>query len=276
MNAARSAADHLEAWLDEGPDTAPNDLLEQILREFPARQQRRVGGWWRTPARLTAYAMTAAAAIVLFGVAVLSSKPDSGDIRPTPGWAERFPIETAAQFVRPFQYAIDPASGLALTGNPDRTSYQFRRPDSEPITDSTTFSSGVVVRTVNEGLRAQPCQESGGDVQRDPNAQQFVDYLATLPGLQVSAPARTVIDGRVALSVDVLVSATRPCTALWVFEGCGCPFVDESGGPRARRIQAVDVDGELILIVAFAANGDLTDLLPTANAFIDAIHFDSP
>jgi hypothetical protein len=274
MKTSHSEADRLEAWLEEGPSSAPNDLVDHILREFPTRAQRRTAGWWRTPLRLGAYGMTVAAAVILVLVLTRPSEPRFGDVEATPGWADRFPTQTAAEFTRPFEYAIDPASGLTDGGSdPDPTIYQFRVPDSQPITDSTTFTSGVVVRTAGDGLRMKPCQESGGEVRRHPSAQQFVDYLATVPGLEVSGPLPRVIDGHRALSVEVQVNTTRPCAELWVFEGCGCPFADQAGAPRARRIDALDVDGELILIVSFATNGDLAGLLPTADAFIDTIHF---
>ena len=157
MNAQRPDLDRLEAWLEEGPNSAPNDLLEQILREFPMRQQRRATGWWRTPFRLATYGVTVAAAVVLVLIATRPPAPRIGDIQPTPGWAERFPTQTAALFVRPFEYAIDPATGMTTDGSePDRTMYQFRIPDSEPITDSTSYTNGVIVRTGGDGLRAEP------------------------------------------------------------------------------------------------------------------------
>ena len=260
--------DRLSEWLGEGPLSAPREDLAAVLEEFPGIRQRRPVGPWRlhmpTFARI---AVAAAIAVAIGAVAInqlwLRNGPPVGNQpTPTPGWDQRFPTRTAAQFVEPFTYALDPALGIWV--NEDNARYVFQVPGSTPV---------AVVDHVTK-LRLDACQQTGGAVNATPNAQTFVAYMASVPGLSVTALPPSTIDGRPALGVDVTRQPNATCKDVWLFDSGDsftCCWPDDP--TWVRRIWAIDVDGRLILITTpFAPTTKDAQLAP-ANALVDSIHF---
>jgi hypothetical protein len=98
MSGPLTFGERLNAWLEEGPDAAPSDLLGAILAELPGlRQQRRIGpfryprfGPARRPVPVVARLLGAAAAVV--ALAVVASvilmpgrqPPFGGGLSPSP------------------------------------------------------------------------------------------------------------------------------------------------------------------------------------------------
>ena len=267
--------DRIGDWLDAGPATAPHDLLEDVLTRLSTTRQRHRRGRWVAPLfRVGTVGMAAAAVVVAAVVVTQSLPPGVGTNLPpaTPGWANRFPQETASLFARPFTYAIDPSSGLTLAfSEPGTEVYQFRVPAPGAPSAAPTFVRGVIVRSAGEGLRADACRQTGGELIRDPTPRQFIDYLATVPGVVLSEPSTTTVDGRQAITINVQLETTPPCEKLWIFQSdCGCAFTDAS---FPRHLLALGVDGELVVIQMFTEDGDLEGWLPTGQAFVDSIHF---
>lgn len=264
----------LEAWLGEGGHAAPKDLVEEVLEAFPSIPQRRPRGLgrWLPHGRL-ALPMATAAAIVVIAATAARFGPElgvGGPPSPTPGWAQRFPTQYVASFVRPFSYAIDPASGLQATQQePDIIQFRIVSP-----TDPESLSRGVIVRTAGDGLRSAPCSDSGGTVMRKPGPQDVIAYFRQLAGFEAGSPSIMTVDGRQALWIDVRQLAERPCTDMFVFDGCGCTFTNIDGG--VRRVIALDVDGETILLVIPAEDGDIARSLLVSLPFIDSMHFTGP
>jgi hypothetical protein len=273
MNGRGSYRDRLEQWLDEGPSTAPHDLLEDILTDFPVVGQHRRLASFGPVLRLGSLAVAASVLLFAAGFAVrpLVTNLGSGGAVPTPGWADRFPSQAAALFARPFEYAIDPTSGLTLREDArGYDMYQFRAPSPS---DPELLVKGVIVRTAGGGLRAEPCRTTGGPIIRDPSAREFVDYLRSVPGLAVADREAIAVDRYRALVVDVHLRTDRPCRDLWVFDDKRNAFTETVGETTLRRFVALDVDGMLVLLVAYSEDGDPEDWFVTAQAFIDTIDF---
>jgi hypothetical protein len=70
MNRSPSFTERLDDWLDDGPMTAPADLLATIVAELPATGQRRIGRWWKLDAAIAPGWAVAIAAVAVIGVAV--------------------------------------------------------------------------------------------------------------------------------------------------------------------------------------------------------------
>ncbi len=75
----RKSFDHrLNAWLDEGPQVAPHDLLHAVLEEVPSvRQERRplFVGPWRIPMSTFARLGVAAIAVAVVAAAIIAMRP---------------------------------------------------------------------------------------------------------------------------------------------------------------------------------------------------------
>jgi hypothetical protein len=75
----RKSFDHrLNAWLDEGPQVAPHDLLHDVLEEVPSIQQVRPPlfiGPWRIPMLTFARLGVAAVAVAVVAAAIIFLRP---------------------------------------------------------------------------------------------------------------------------------------------------------------------------------------------------------
>jgi len=190
---------------------------------------------------------------------------------PTPGWAERFPVQTADKFTYPFTYAIDPSSGFGFAPccQPNEDMYQFRIPEGAP----GEWSLPIVVVDRPQALRTDYCHDSGGTVERSPSPEQFVDFMASVQGLVVTKLPDLVIDGRTAKGIDVRLGP-RPssCGDLWLFEPSN-PYNCCQPDDNIRRTYAIEVDRNLVNItIPFTpANKDRT--LALAGPLIDSFRF---
>jgi hypothetical protein len=271
--------ERLEAWLVDGPP--PSDaLLQRTLGAVATHGQRRLGRWPWSLLRVASYGWTAvlAAGVVVALVALVAPRgitpPVGGPTEsaaPTPGWDERFPNIYVGDFQHAFTYAIDPASGLILTSWPDP--YQFRVPRG-PRTDN--FDEGVILHTVAGGLRSDVCRAAGGQVDTDPSPEEVVSAIQALDGLEVSPVETTTIDGRPAMAVTVSGTQHRTCEAYYLFDDFEPAFAWSGNEGRTRRVIAVDVGGDAIIVEITASDERYDAWVPTAEAFIDSIHFDPP
>jgi hypothetical protein len=185
--------------------------------------------------------------------------------RPSPGWVDRFPAQSASTFARPFTYAIDPASGI-VQGDLSAELHQFGVRD--PV-DPARFNRIVAVRLVDV-VRLEPCRSSATQMIPLAGPQAFVEYLGSISGLIVGPTADATVDGRPALEVEVTNRADASCPSVSIWPG-ESPF---SGTAAARRIQVLEVDGAIVLVVAAVEEeSDLAAWLPTAEQFIATLHF---
>lgn len=263
----------LNEWLEDGPASAPREDLAAVLGGFPKVRQRSFLGPWRvtmpTVARLAVAAVLAIAVGALAFTQILQSSGPSVGTQPTPGWQDRFPMQTASAFIRPFTYAIDPSSGVTLADGGDPSRYQFRIPGgAEPA---------VVVRHPDQGFRLDPCTQAGSGVNMRPTPAEFVAYMQAVPGLKVTQLAPLTIDGRKALGIDVQRQPDQSCQEHFIFaadDDWTCCWPDD---PKwVRRIWAIDVDGALVLVTTPHSATNFEAQLEVANAFVDTIHFQAP
>lgn len=206
--------------------------------------------------------VAAAAILAVFAFSVIGGL---GALGPVPGWADRFPLQTADTFERPFTYATDPASGIER----DEVTPRFVQFATRDPADPTRFNRIVAIRVVDL-VRVDPCRSNHGGTTSITAPQQFLDYLRSIPGLSVSGASAATVDGRSALQVDVTTASKPTCSSVYIWPSEGA-FTDTAA---ARRIYLLDVDGATILVaVAVAEPSDLDAWLPTADQFIATLHF---
>lgn len=271
----RGSFDHrLNLWLDDGPDAAPREDLAAVLETFPRiRQRRRFGREIIPMPNYLRFAVAAAIVVVAGGLAILQLRPaeEQSAGAPTPGWADRFPVQTANTFAVPFEYAIDPASGLELHGADDPNNQRFRIPN--PANPGSYFARGVVLHAV-DSMRADPCTDPASSTATIPvnSAAEFADYLATVPWA-VATPVPLTVDGHEAQMIEVTQDASSPdCPDIWLWPGDDVSLSTKLLGRPAHRYAALDVAGRTVVIVIWDADG-LEGWLPTAEALTDTIHF---
>jgi Domain of unknown function (DUF4232) len=134
MTRSRPLDELLASWLEDGPTTAPSDLLESAFVEIPARHRQRRGlrAAWRypmlpNPARyLAAAAAIIVIAVVGFAVLGRGGPPVSGiDASPTP----------TAPSIAPTQSGT-PTGDIAPTGSPAST--KSVPPSPTPVGSAST------------------------------------------------------------------------------------------------------------------------------------------
>ena len=273
MSARPPFDQQLNEWLDDGPASAPREDLAAVLRGFPEIRQRSFVGPWRITMPTIRFAVAAVIAIAVGALALaqmLQPSVPSVGTQPTPGWQDRFPSQSASAFVRPFTYAIDPASGVELNSdNADATNYQFGVP-GEP-------GPAVVIQHPDQGFRLEPCTQAGGVVSPRPTPAEFVAYMQTVPGLKVTQIAPSTIDGRPALGVDVQRQPDQSCPEHYLFaadDDWTCCWPDDA--TWVRRIRAIDVGGLLVLVTTPYSSTNKEARLQLAQSFVDTIHFGEP
>ena len=271
----RGSFDHrLNLWLDEGPDAAPREDLAAVLETFPRfRQRRRFGREIIPMPNYLRLAVAAAIVVVAGGLAIMQLRPagEQSAGAPTPGWADRFPVQTAKNFAVPFEYAIDPASGLVLLQPEDSSMHRFRIPSL--ASPGVYLARGVVLHAVTS-VRADPCTDPASSSAILPvrSAEQFADYLATIPWAKAT-PVSLTVDGNEARAVEVTQDANAPdCPDIWLWPDDDVPLSSKLDGTPAHRYAAVDVAGKTLVFVIFDVDG-LEPWLPTAEALIGSIHF---
>jgi hypothetical protein len=271
----RGSFDHrLNLWLDDGPDAAPREDLAAVLETFPRiRQRRRFGREIIPMPNYLRLAVAAAIVVVVGGLAVTQLRPtgEQSAGAPTPGWADRFPVRIANTFAVPFEYAIDPASGLELFGTEDPNSQRFRVPD--PANPGSYLARGVVLHAVTS-MRADPCTDPASSTSTIPitSADEFADHLDSVPWAKTTAIPLTV-DGYQARMVEVTQDTTTPaCPDIWLWPGDDVSLSDKLLGRPAHRYAALDVGGRTLVFTIYDVD-DLDSWLPTAEALIDSIHF---
>ena len=271
MSSPHPFDDLLNEWLEEGPQSAPREDLAAVLEGFPTIRQGSGFGPWRRPMPTFARLAVAAVLAIAVGALVLTQiiKPAGPPVgaEPTPGWSDRFPTQTASEFVRPFTYAIDPSSGLELS-NPGSASYKFGiAGDPGPL---------VVLDHPAAGYRLEPCTPTSGGVKLNPTPEDFVSYMETVPGLKVTRLPPTSIDGRTALGIYVKRQPVASCQEHYLFasdDDWTCCWPDDPSW--VRRMWVLDVDGSLVFVTT-PYGADTEGRLDLANAFVDGIHFESP
>ena len=283
----------LDLWLAEGPTHVPDRVFDDaVARVYRQSQPSAWRSRWRnfemtTPMRLAG----AIAVIAVIGVGLVLLGP--GNIGP-PG-----PAATPSPSVLPTPTSVvSGASRLPGSGTPVEPGRYYVEGDGlSPATFSFTIPAGWLsggtgvgqhpddsgreiswgVTTV-DGPFAQPC----GPNERltiGPTAEDLIDALRVLPGLDVSPGSIIDIDGRNGLMVELAVASglddgtCDPPIGLQVWNDRGGNYL-VVGPEVVTRVYAVDVDGERFVLVSHhGISADPAEIAETT-AMIESIRFE--
>lgn len=288
----------LDAWLDLGPDVAPDRVHSAVALEV--RTTRQASGWSRwaaerfpsmnTPVRVAA-ALAAAAVIAFVGFRYLV--PDNtGNTEPT-----AIPTASASPTATPVAVRPLPPHGSAAL---DPGTYTVEVPGSDvsgsgvtatlSIGDGWTsggwyimnppdFTKDVSFWTVGN-VNADAC-DWGGTLPDPPIGPTVDDLVAALDAqahTRMSAPVDIVVGGYLGKRVTMKTTALLDCPGVDTF----VMWVDPSGdpgrglipsGPR-DRVWILDVDGHRVVIVTSQGVPEDTDATATVAAVIDSLRFE--
>ena len=265
MSVRGSFDDRLSRWLDDGPEAAPSDLLEAVLKDVAVVSQRSRIGWWRPPRRTVSipagWAVAAAALVILAIVgiglwSVTTSGPaaTNGSATASPSPTARPEVLTQTGPLPAGAYAL-PAAGagapqLVVTIPDGWRSYC--RPDCFAIESGLTGGTVGIGYFVVANVYADPCAH----VLRDPPLGPLVDDLATalstLPGTEATTPIATTLDGHRGKYVEITIHDDIDCPPtqhyLWETPSRGKRWAEAVG--QHFRLWVVDLDGQRVLVQA--------------------------
>ncbi|HEX2195093.1 MAG TPA: hypothetical protein VHK63_09090 [Candidatus Limnocylindria bacterium] len=273
---------YLRSWMDEGTETMSDRVRDTVLEAFPTTAQRRpVFGVARRSFRMQIYryAMVAAAA-AMAAIIGMNAVNSVGRPRPTPSvvptpapsigleglalapWGNEFHNLEAERYVtgRPFPIPVSfqaPRNWLLLGQSPHVVWTGVFRQDA-----------GVAFWTP-ENVYVDPCDIEAGllDPPLGRSAADFIEALRSLPGMRVTAPVQTSVDGHPAIGVTLTAPDTSECNAgnakLWYSRS-----YSETAYPHITyRILAVDVNGQRLVIAGWT----FPDTDPRAAARVEAV-----
>jgi Tol biopolymer transport system component len=148
--------DRLDAWLVDGPDAAPTDLLDSVLAELPHSRQQRLVGPFRFPRFApTPRSMPVAARFLAGGIAALvvvasmmllsGREPGQGDASPSPTATPMRTLDSELRASPSGPYAFEPCTP---TDNP-RTSGSKKGFDAAALRGWIAYRDGNVVKAVD-------------------------------------------------------------------------------------------------------------------------------
>lgn len=169
---------------------------------------------------------------------------------------------TASSFVRPFDYVL-PGAPVFDYGPVGASSWEVR----VPAYNEAGHPGGLIVQAIGGG-RVDPCNAASAVLPLDPGADSVIEYLKSIPQLDITEEGDATVDGLSAREAKVTATAGADCPELRVWAEAGEPFITDVG----IRVVVVDVDGEHIVVTVFgeAENPQLADL---ADAIIGSFRF---
>jgi hypothetical protein len=218
MSTDRDVTRIVRSWLEEGVSALPDRVLDTVLDQLPATQQRR--SWWparrfremNSPARFA----VAAAAVVAVAIVGINLYPRPGGIG-GPGPASPSPRVSPSPQPSPSLQAarmtvagteLPGASLLQLTAQlPAGWVNNISAATDGPLAPSgTAFFVSLVDNTF-----ADPCSH----VQRTPKLGPTVTALATalaeIPNVTASQPVQATMAGQTATYVELTIPSSLPC-----------------------------------------------------------------
>jgi hypothetical protein len=270
-------ADYYES---EAPRRAPDWVLVEALATIETTPQQRsiVGVPVTFPeirlAKLTVAPIAVAIVAVIGATLIGRSFPRPGVSLPTPSVPAPSPGRTpfpmdVPNFRVPFGYRFPLDTGLSF-GPRTETFYEIRVPDSGGSGQSAWF---LFIQAVEAGL-AEPCSPTSDPAPLEGGAEGVLDYLDSIPGVEITAPTPLELDGFPAVSATIeLAPSSKACEELWLWASDAEPLPDvfqESG--TFGRVMAIDVDGEPILISTWATSRS-DEWIPQADALIASVDF---
>ena len=271
MSSDRDLTRIVRSWLSEGVTELPDHVLDAVLDEVPATQQRRPPWPARrfplmsSPLRLGAAAVIVAA--VLIGGMVVYGNGGFGVGSSTPS---PLPSRTDAPSPTPVASGSLPESGSVIQG-----SYTIAHPfpirlGLEIGPGWTMWSPGVEARTVAvyktspdppaglaigflivDNVLADPCDPSAGEMEPPvgPAPVDLAEALASQTGTESSDPVPVEIDGYSGVFLDYRNTGDGECPSLERWPGRQA-LVGERD-----QVWILDVDGTRLVIDAASFEG---------------------
>ena len=271
----RSFDQLLDAWMDLGPASAPDRVLDAVRLETRSTHQTAIPLWW-PPRRflemtsMMRVGLVAAVAIVaaLLGYTYLVAPGVGTDLAPNPTstatanptplpTAEEVPeLVTGAGALSPGPYLITDISPLEIT---------IRVPNGweSNVVPAMVWSredekATVAYMTVTD-LFADPCDPAQGPASVGPTAADLVAALATVPGLSVDAQSDVTISGYAGTRLDFtttdLECAVDAEAVLLQSDPGSVDWPHPGGGSVLYSVVVLDVEGTRLVISARVPQG---------------------
>jgi hypothetical protein len=179
----------------------------------------------------------------------------------------------AAGFVRPFDYQLPAGSDIRLDEKSDRVNVLSAPPGNQ---------QGITVWAVGDVLDDHcSSKPDTAVVPRKPGVDGLLEYLRSIPHLNVKDVGAVAIDARPAFKVELSVQGG--------VTGCADPkssmFLWRDTSPRGEgtviqvpttgrvALTVLDVDDVTIALEVWRGGNDLDPWLPTADGIIESIRF---
>ena len=185
----------------------------------------------------------------------------------------------ADTFIVPFEYDIPAGSALrpvsSWQGRQATAWVEGTDPDSiyGGQTQERSNQHGIIVASA-VGTSTHSCTRDQGQGRRALRSApaDFLSDLQLVAGASMGTVETSSIDGHPALISDI--DSEGECADGDVHVAGGPPLADYIKLSMPARILTADVDGQPIFVVIWARTSeDLASFMPTANAFVDSIHF---
>ena len=274
-------------WIHtSAPPAAPRGLHEvTLVRVRRTRQQPRwlatltTSGLARADDRPPAtLAVRTFASAVLIGLLLVVGAVAIG------GLPSQTPVQIvspmrADTFIVPFEYDIPAGSALrpvsSWQGRQATAWVEGTDPDSiyGGQTQERSNQHGIIVASA-VGTSTHSCTRDQGQGRRALRSApaDFLSDLQLVAGASMGTVETSSIDGHPALISDI--DSEGECADGDVHVAGGPPLADYIKLSMPARILTADVDGQPIFVVIWARTSeDLASFMPTANAFVDSIHF---
>ena len=285
----RSLDQLLNAWLDLGPEAAPERVGAAARLEV--RSTRQLAAWigWlqRFPIMNSTTIRYGVAAVVvviaaLLGVSYLSPNvgapgttamptPEPTAIpTPTP-LGTRDPLEPGSYAVPGFSAGVTVAVPSGGWSSNDGWVVIGPRGNEEP--------DGMAIRFYSaSNLFENPASPADGYVEVGPSGADLVQAILDHPVLEATGPTDVTIDGHEGQMVELTIPADAEMTS----EGQYLLFAEPTGGQvwgwapgQTFDLYIVEVDGERLSLDAFHFADTPEDDLAAQRAVVDSIQFDS-
>lgn len=300
MSTDRDVTRTVRSWLEEGVTALPDRVLDAVLDQVPATQQRRV--WW--PARrlqqmstsirtVTALAAVVVLAVVVVAVVGFNLIPSSVSVggppatqvptaapTPSPGpspTAGALVVSEAPRELKPGTYAVGGPFLVRVTFTvPAGWTGAIKGPYLVFL--QRAVGPGVVAFQIFDKVYANPCHYQGLlNPLPGPSVAELATALASLPGLTATTPTDVSLGGYQGKQLTLTAPASfdgctlAPDGAFRIWELPLGATNDLTPG-EIDRVWTLDVAGQRLVIDAEQTPDETTQATAEVQGILDSIH----